>query len=187
MRAPKSIRALATLASAVLVIGVLAAAPAEAKKKKCAPYKVPERAAEVDTTVVTDTATEDEPVELTVSTGPGFGVGRDPGGEGALVSHAFANLQVDSKAKAASLSVSLEFTLAFDYDLYVDTAEGIEVARAAGFNGILTDDGSSGGHSDWGLEQVDGVTTADCGGYTIDIVGATTPGEDVTLKFWLAK
>lgn len=186
MQARTGTRALVTVAAAVLVMGLVVAAPAEAKKK-CGAYKVPERAAESGTTVVTDAATEDKPIELTVPTTAGFGVGRDPAGEGALVSHAYVNLQVDSKTKMGSLSAALTFTLAFDYDLYVDTAEGVEVARAAGFNGVLTDDGSSGGHSDWGLEQVDGVLTADCGGYTIDVVGATTPGEDVTLSLWLAK
>jgi hypothetical protein len=45
----------------------------------------------------------------------------------------------------------------------------------------------AGGHTEVGAEQIDGWISPDCAPYVIDLVSASTPGGDVTLKFWLAK
>jgi hypothetical protein len=192
-------RTLRTLLVVALVAGLVSGSVVDAgarkkkrKKKKpkvkvCAPYKAPEQAATLKTAKVTDKATEAAPLELTLATDPGLGVGRDPGGFGAEVSHVFQNIQVDSKAKKKGLYMRVEFEDYQDYDLYLDRADGSTAATAAGFSSAeqLQDGNTDDGHTEIGAEQVTGIETADCGGYTADIVGATTQGGDVTVKLWL--
>lgn len=190
----RSIRTLAVLASAGLIVGAFAAGPADAAKKKkkkppvCAPLAVHEKAAEAELVKVTDAATAEAPVEVEVSTGPGLGLGR-PGGSlpfGELVSEAFVNVQVDSALPSAGLYATIEFTEAWDYDLYLDDATGTEVAHSAGFFNQSSTAGAA-GESKIGSENIYGLETADCGGYSVDIAGATTPGETVMLKLWLGE
>jgi hypothetical protein len=192
-------RTLHVLLVVALIGGLLAtsALDAGAKKKKkkkkkpkvCAPYIAPEQAADVEVVKVTDKATEEAPLELTLATEPGLGVGRDPGNFGMNVSHLFQNIQVDSKAKKAGLYMRVEFADYQDYDLYLDRADGSTAAQAAGFSDAeqLQDGDTADGHTEVGAEQVTGIETADCGGYTPDIVGATTEGADVTVKLWLGE
>ena len=204
MRDGKLVRSLALIATASLVLGAFVAGPADAKKKKkkkpkvatCAPYTPGELGAEAPVTVVTDAATEDTPVEVKVTTTEGLGGSSpDVGGDLGPTAHAFANVQVDSATSGRGLYVRLEFTPAWDYDGYLRTADGATVAYSAGFNqamvagdptGMTGFDGTgNGGHSEQGAEQIDGFATADCDGFTYDIVSAGTPGEEVTVKYWL--
>src|SRR5687767_48583 len=102
------IRTLAVVATASLVLGAFVAAPADAKKKKkkkpktasCAPYVPGEAGKDAPVTVVTDAATEEAPVEVTVATaeGLGFSSADGPSGDMGPTSHAYANVQVDSAA-----------------------------------------------------------------------------------------
>ena len=46
---------------------------------------------------------------------------------------------------------------------------------------------SKGAHYELGASQIDGYSSADCAGYTVDLASEITPGEDVTLKLWLSK
>ena len=191
-------RALSVLMVVVLIGALFAttALDASAKKKKkkkkpkpkvCAPYVAPENAAELEVAKVTDANTEEAPLEITLPTAEGLGMGR--GDFGPLVSHAYQNIQVDSKAKSTGLYMRVEFADYQDYDLYLDRADGTTAAQAAGFGDTeyLQDADTSDGHTEMGAEQVTGIATADCGGYTADIVGATTEGGDVTVKLWLGE
>jgi hypothetical protein len=189
MRSSRFIRVLTLLATASLIVGVFAAVPAEAKKKKkkgCATYMPGANGEGQPITLVTDAATAEKPATLDVEVGPGLGAGRDPEGEGQFVSHAFANLQVDSAASSADLFVQIVFTPAFDYDLYLDTSDGTNLASSAGFGPVGL------GSSDYeqtalGSETVAAYPANDCDGFTIDVVGATTPGETVTINYWLGE
>ncbi|HJR45010.1 MAG TPA: hypothetical protein VJ927_05345 [Actinomycetota bacterium] len=192
----RSIRSLAVLASAGLLVGAFTAAPADAAKRKkkkppaCAAFVPPETVGEAEVVKLTDAATEEAPVEVAASLGPGVGAGRDPGGEGAHVSHAFVPVQVDSAVSGAGIYGRVEFTEIFDYDLYLDDAAGTNLMASGGFGPI--DDSQLGGDANnsetgLGFEAIYGITTEDCGGYVFDIVGATTPGGDVTLKLWLGE
>ncbi|HEU4481280.1 MAG TPA: hypothetical protein VFS18_05295 [Actinomycetota bacterium] len=190
---------LAVLASVGMLVGVFAAVPAEAKKRKkkpCPAYQPTEWGAEQPVTVVTDAATEEAPVVLEIETEAGLGTSSpespDAGGPAGTpnpVSHAFANVQVDPKAKTTGLYARLSYTPTWDYDLYVRDDAGQGVAYSAGFNGNvpLLDGTGSGGHTGDGTENIDGLTSADCTGYLFDIIGATTPGETVTLELWLGE
>lgn len=152
----------------------------------CEAYEPGEAGAEAETLVVTHEQTEEAPAELTVSTDPGVGAGRDPGGFGALVSHAFVNLQVDIEDASGGLWVKLSSAEFQDYDLYLDLADGTQVATAGGFG--PEQDGEEGdSHTDFGSETLTGIKTNDCGGYTLDIVGAATQGGDTTLTAWIGE
>lgn len=164
---------------------------AEPEPVGCAPYAPGDAGAEAETSVVTDANTAEAPIELEVETAEGLGAGRDPANFGMAVSHAYHNVQVDSAAAEAGLWASIEFTEVWDYDLYLDLADGTEVAHSAGF--FAQGDGAAGtgddedSHTAPGSETITGVFSPDCQGYTLDIVGATTPGETITLKLWLGE
>lgn len=189
----RSKRALATLLAAALAVGMVGVPVAEAGKKKkkvCTPFAPPEGSAVEETTVVTDAATEEAPLEVTVPTGPGLGIGRNPDDFGAAVSQQYVPVQVDSKKSGMGLYARVNFTPAWDYDLYLDDSFGNELMASGGFFAI--DDAELGGDADHsetgpGFEAIYGATSADCDGFVYDIVGATTPGEDVTLQLWLGE
>lgn len=152
----------------------------------CPAYVPGEQGAEVETTVVTDAATAEKPVEIPLEIGAGFGVG---GVFEDAIAHAYHNVQVDSTSGSTGLYVRLEMPYPSDYDLFVRNADGTEAARAAGFNPepAVYNDNTAGGHTEPDAEMIDGVTTADCGGYTIDAGAATGEGGELTLKFWLGE
>lgn len=188
MRSRRFVRVLTLLATASLLVGVFAAVPAEAKKKKkgCATYQPGTNGTGQPTTVVTDAATADKPASIEVEVGPGLGAGRDPEGEGMFVSHAYTNLMVDSKASSAPLNVQIAWPNApEDFDVYLDTSDGTELANSAGFGPITS--GSDYASSGIGTETIVAFPANDCDGFTVDVVGATTPGATVTVNYWLGK
>jgi hypothetical protein len=158
----------------------------EAPGQACPAYVPGEAGAEAESVTVTDEATEEAPLEVAVPTGPGLGAGRNPGGLGAFVSHAYRNIQVDTSGTEAGLWIRVESNEIADYDLYLDRADGSNVAAAGGY-AIEQDGDESDSHTEPGAETLTGIKTADCGGYTLDIVGAATAGGSVTLKVWLGE
>lgn len=155
--------------------------PQPPKGGVCAPYVPGEDGKDAPITVVTDAATADKPIEVTVAT--------DIGIPEADITHAFHNVQVDSSGAETGLYARFEFDLGQDYDLYLRDAGGTEVARSAGFNqATLAGDGTgNGGHSEADAEQLDGIKSADCTGYTVDVASYFTEGGDYTLKLWLGE
>jgi hypothetical protein len=199
----------AVVGASALILGAFAAGPAEAKKKKkpkkapvCAPFAPAEAAASAPTTLVTDAATKEAPVTAKVTAEQGLGTGTGtPADEVTLsqVPHVYTNVQVDSAAASTGLYVRVELPANEDYDLYLLTTDGAEVARSAGFNPVPntltgvpffehTFDGQGyGGHTENGAENIDGIITPDCGGYTLDLSTATGRGGDLTIKYWLGE
>ncbi|HET7483703.1 MAG TPA: hypothetical protein VFK89_12680 [Actinomycetota bacterium] len=190
------IRTTAVLALAGLTVGVLVAAPAEAKKKKhkkpavCAPYTPGEAGTGKPTVTVTDAATEAAPLEQKVTleqSAADVVVVTDPSTD------AF-NVQVDSAAKEAGLYALLEFSPRNDYDLDLAYPDGSYAARSHSFNTVqeLTDQGpqpvSSQGHGGEGTdhsEKIVGIRTNDCGGYTIQVTNWLGQGGELSVKLWL--
>jgi hypothetical protein len=169
-------------------------APGQKKKKpkKCAPYEPGELGAEVEeeTTIVTDAATEEAPIEVPVETAEGLGfTSTDPGGDTGPTSHVYQNLQVDPKAKTTGLYVRVEYSPAFDYDIFLRLADGTAVAYEADFNPAPGTGlgGLEGAHAEQGAGQIDGYEANDCDGFTMDIASAITPGGEVTMKLWLGE
>ena len=193
MKNGRIIRSLTVLALASLVMGAFMAAPADAKKKKpkgCAAYVPGEKGAEAPITMVTSANTADAPAAVEVDLGPGVGIGRNPepppDGEGQFVSHAFANLQVDSAAPSDLLNVRISWTeTPYDYDVYLDAADGTELASSAGYGPVPG--GSDYASSALGSETIVAYPVGDCDGFTVDVVGATTPGGTVTVEYWLGE
>lgn len=134
---------------------------------------------DVEPIVVTDRATEAEPLEMVVEVPPGTPI--DDG-------HKFFDLQVDTAKRSTGLFVRWEFPLYEVNDLYLYTPDGAIRASGAGFNPapVGTFDGTGdGGHSEQGAEQIDGLKTKGCGGYTVDLWAYTHQGGETVLKVWL--
>jgi hypothetical protein len=157
-------------------------------KERCPEYVPGEQGTGQPINLVTDEHTAEAPLELVVPT--------DPGGPNVpstpvdLRSNAYVNVQVDTAAADTGLYATFEFEPYEDYDLYLNYADGTEAARSAGFNQapVLIFDGTGdGGHSGIGSENLDGVRTPDCGGYTINLSGYIAEGGDKTLKLWLGE
>lgn len=194
----KPLRTISVVSAACLILGAFAVGPADAKKKKkkkkvqaCATYVPTQWGVELPTEIVNDTHTAEAPLELEVEVPPGAGSssGESPEGGDGATSHSFVNVQVDSAAPTTGLYATVEYTPLFDYDLFVRGDDGVALAYSAGFApGVPFLDGTgNGGHTGMGSENIEGLTTADCTGYLVDIAGATTPGETVTLKLWLGE
>lgn len=203
MKTHRTVRTLSVVASVVLIVGAFAAGPADAKKKKkkpvpagCAAYVPGELGAGQPVTVVTDAATAEAPVEVEIDTAEGVGF-TSPNGSAddeGMPSHVFTNVQVDSASPETGLYIRLEFPEGLEYDLFARLADGTSYAYVAGSNhtGTLVSQGGldgtgNGGHSEVGAEVLEGLTTSDCGGYTIDVASAITPGGAVTVKYWLGE
>ena len=194
----RSVRTFAVLASAGLILGAFVAAPADAAKKKKKPPACPAFASELagDTPVnmVTDAHTAEAPLVLEIETPPGLGSSSNSAPAGGPTedpthgapAHTFVPVQFDSAVAETGAYFTLEYTFPLDYDLWIRGDDGVAVAGAAGFiPGVPFLDGTGyGGHTGQGTENVEGLITADCTGYTVDIVSAATPGETVTLKMW---
>ena len=152
----------------------------------CAPYVPGEEGAEAETSLVTAAATEEKPVEVTITAPPGV--------PEVALGHVFQNIQVDAAAADAGLYVRYEFPVYEDHDIYLNYADGSEAAHAGGFNPApvpvalgCCDGTGSGGHSEQGAEMLDGVRTADCAGYTLDMAAFASEGGEMTLKLWLGE
>ena len=160
--------------------------------RSCPAYEPGEQGAEAELLTVTDKHTEEAPLEATVAHDVGLtsftfqGQGYDE------ASHFPLNLQMDSKDPEMGLHVRYEFPDHEDHDLYVYYADGAQAARVAGGNQLALDPSleegtGNGGHSEVGAEVLDGLRTADCAGYTLDLVNWLGEGGDYTVKFWLGE
>lgn len=198
MGSKRTIRTLSVIASAALILGAFVAGPADAKKKKkkagCAAYTPSQWSTDIPVTMVTDAHTADAPLEITLPTDAGAGTssGSSPeNGQESQAAHAFLNVQVDSAGPEVGLYGRVEFTPAWDYDLFFRDNTGVGLAYSAGTSHLIPlfglDGTGNGGHSEMGSENIDGLTTADCTGYLVDVVTSIGPGEDVTLKLWLGE
>ncbi len=182
------------LLAACLVLG-LSASPALAKKKKkpkaapCAAYVPGDQGSGAETVVVTDAATEDAPLEVPISAAMGLMLGFPT--DDATGGHEYLNIQVDSNLPTSGLYVRLEFPSSppvRDYDIWLNYADGTNASNAHGFNPAADSQfspESDGGHTEASAEQIDGTSSPDCQGYTLDLATSTGEGGDMTLKFWL--
>lgn len=203
-------RTLSVLLTGSLLAAMIAipAADAGAKKKKkkskpkpvaCAPYVPGEMGAEAETLTVTDAHTADAPLLVPISLDAAVdegllefaGVGETP--------HAYFNVQVDSAAPSAGLYVTWEFPAYRDYDLWAYFADGSGAASSHGFQPLidtndLPDDADQsntasnhGGESTATSENLVGITTPDCAGYTVETSTYLGEGGDFEVKVWLGE
>jgi len=190
--------AAALVASAFLVPATDAAAKKKKKKKKkapvCAPYAPGELGAEAETVILTDDHSEEKPLVYPISLGPDFDEGID--GEQPT---AYVNVQVDTKAKSAGFYTTFEFQTHRDYDLWAYFSDGRGAASAHGFQPLIDTKGAPApadqsntasnhaGESTATSENLIGVITPDCEGYTVEATTYFGEGGDFELKFWLGE
>jgi hypothetical protein len=197
-------KSLAVAMTAALALSVFAALPADAKKKKkkpkpCAAYVAGELGAEAETIVLTDAATAEAPVTQAVSFDPYFLEGISVQGQPGTAPTTFLNVQVDSKAKTAGLYITFEFDDHRDYDMWVRWPDGSEAASSHGFNPLIETQGqpenvdqsntatNHAGETTANSENIIGLTTPDCGGYTVELGNYFGEGGDFDVKFWLGE
>ncbi len=205
MQARKAIKVAGVITSAALVLGAVAAgSPADARRaKRCKKFKAAEpqsdsesrtEARKVKVKKVTDKRTQKKPLVFKYSHGPAFWfvtdpIGGTPQGQRALVEDTkWFNIQVDSKKRNVGLYIRQEWseTPVSDMDLYVYDKFGSQAGSSGDFNqveGTPINSGTGG----QGFEQVSGLGTRDCTGYTIESRAFTSPGETMKLKVWLGK
>lgn len=192
-------KSLAVMIMAALVASAFVAPAADAKKKKpkaCAAYTPGEQGAAAPTLVITDAATEEAPLVHAFTIAQDF----DEGLQGEAPTET-VNVQVDSAAASAGLYVTFEFPMRRDYDLYANYPSGNEAASSHGFQPLIEADvedpvfglnpanttTNHAGESHADSENIVGVTTNDCGGYTIQAKNYFGEGGDMELKFWLGE
>ena len=198
----RSLTVLLTGAVLASLVAIPAADAAGKKKKKppvCAPYAPGELGAEAETVKVTDSHTADAPLLVPISLDAAFDEGLlEATGQGETP-RAYFNVQVDSAAPTAGLYVTWEFQSHQDYDLWAYFSDGSAAASSHGFQPAIDTKGlpanadqsntasNHGGESTATSESLVGITTADCGGYTLEHSTYFGQGGDFEVKVWLGE
>lgn len=194
-------KSLIVMITAALVASAFVAPAAEAKKKKkkpvaCAAYVPGEQGAEAENIVVTDAATAEAPAAYAFAIDANFTEGLEAEAGMETPAH-YVNVQVDSAAAAAGLYATWEFPTRRDYDLYARYPDGSEAASSHGFSPAIETQGTPADVSNTGTnhagetkadsENIVGLTTSDCGGYTFQLKNYFGEGGDFELKIWLGE
>lgn len=158
----------------------------------CAPYVPGDNGKEAPVINVTDAATAESPVVVEFDAGQGLAAAPVLGiPVPDTTTHTFHNIQVDSASPEVGLYVRLEFADRSDYDLYLQHADGTEADHSGDFNSVVESPvhscGGTSCSSGSNFEEIDGIATADCGGWTTDTVAYLTQGGNVTMKVWLGE
>ena len=201
-------RTLSVLLTGSLLAAMIAipAADAGAKKKKkkpkpvaCAPYAPGELGAEAETLTVTDAHTAEAPLLVPITLGSAVDEGLLEAAGAGETPRALFNVQVDSAAPSAGLYVTFEFQQFRDYDLWAYFADGSGAASSHGFQPLIATndlpdevdqsntDSNHGGESTDASENLVGITTPDCGGYTVEAATYLGEGGDFEVKVWLGE
>ena len=194
----RSIRALAVVASAALILGAFVAGPADAKKKKCPKVTFVEPASpsasrtEVPggkVVTITDKATAEAPVVIEYDHGPALWnvASQEP----IVEDTKWFNIQVDSAAPAAGLYLRQEWPIpsVSDMDLYLwDGSSGAQVDVSGAFNAVpVPIPGTFNETGAMGFESISGLVVGDCAGLAVESRAFWSAGEAMTLKVWLDK
>lgn len=193
---------------AVVLVGLFAAnlvasLPAHAATRKhkkpaaCAPYAAGDFAKDAPAVKVTDAATADKPLEQKVTLDQSTADVPEAGGDPTI---AYFNVQVDSAAATAGLYAHIDFPQRNDYDLEFQYPDESFAARSHAWNTIIEANDQTvpginytpsstghGGHSTATSEELVGIDTPDCGGYSVKVTNWLSQGGDVTVKLWLGE
>jgi hypothetical protein len=204
-------KAIAVVLGATLVGGAFFAVPAQAKKRHhhrkkpavavCTPYQSGDLGKDSPNVTVTDTATESAPLEQSVTLDPSAAdvtLGAPVPGPGA-VSAQYFNVQVDSAQPAAGLYAKITFSPREDYDLEFLYPDNSYAARSHSFNtvaeandqalpvlGPISETGHGGQATD-SSEELVGIATNDCAGYTVKVSNALGEGGAMKVQLWLGE
>jgi hypothetical protein len=170
------------------------------KKPKTCPAFVPgEMGVEAETVKVTDAHTAEAPLIVPVTLDQEF----DEGLDGSAPSF-FVNAQVDpKKGKTTGFYATFEFPDRRDYDLWAFRPDGSEAASSHGFSPLIETQGAPSvgpipldqsntatnhaGETTVNSENIVGVITPDCGGYTVRVDNYLGEGGDFELKLFLGE
>ena len=194
----KTVRTLAVLATASLVLGAFVAGPADAKKRKKKPscpvatytepaspsVSRPEADAEVIT--VTDAATAEAPIVIEYEHGAALWetATQMPIQEDTK----WFNLQIDSAAPATGLYARLDWAVpsVSDIDLYLwDGATGEQAAVSGATNAVPMNAPFVAETGAMGYESISGFAAVDCSNFLVESRAFLTAGEAMTLTLWL--
>ena len=171
----------------------------------CAPLTPAAAGAEAPSVTLTDAATADKPLvqPLTLEQRFDEGIPAAIGAPGSSeAAPASVNVLVDTASKGPiGLYATLEFPERRDYDLfaYWPGTENEEAASSHGFQPLIETQGAPGpadqsntgtnygGESHVDSENLVGILTPDCGGYTISAYTYLGEGGDMELKLWLGE
>lgn len=193
---------------AVNVVGALPAHAATKKKPKhkkppvaaaCTPYAPGDFAKGAPLVTVTDAATVDKPLEQKVTLDQSVADADVLGLGLSDVSVQYFNVQVDSAAPNAGLYAHIDFPQRNDYDLEFQYPDESYAARSHAFNtvnelndqqapvvgGTLISETGHGGQATPSSEELVGIDTNDCGGYSVKVSNALGQGGDIMVKLWL--
>ena len=201
MTSSKTIRSLALVASATLVLGAFVAAPAQAKKKPKKPPACPAAtyaepatdstsrpAPDAEIIKVTDAATAEAPVTVEYEHGAALWetATQTPVQEDTM----WFNIQIDSAAPATGLYARLDWHVpsASDIDLYIwDGVTGDQAVNSGATNVVPVNAPFIAETGAMGYESVSGFAVADCANFLVESRAFTTAGETMTLTLWLGE
>lgn len=163
------------------------------KAKSCTPIAPATAGAEAPHVTLTDAHNAEAPLVQPVELEQRF----DEGLTGATPSS--VNVTVDTAKKEVGLYATLEFPTRRDYDLwaYFPGTENEEAASSHGFNPLAETQGindnpdpsntasNHGGETTASSENLVGILTPDCGGYTVSAYNYFGEGGELELKLWL--
>jgi len=163
----------------------------------CSPYEPGEKGAEADTVTVTDSHTEEAPLIQEISLDPAVDEGLLELAGAGETPRAIFNVQVDGTSASSGLYVTFEFQTHRDYDLWAYFPDGTGAASSHGFQPLIDTQGTQvdesntatnhGGESTATSENLVGIITPDCGGYTVEASNYLGEGGDFEIKLWLGE
>ena len=197
-------RTLSALLTGSLLVGLIAlpAAEAAAKKKKpkapvCAAYVPGELGTGAETVTVTDAHTAEAPLVVPITLAAAFDEGVLEAVGAGETPRAYFNVQVDSAAASTGFYATFEFQSHRDYDFWAYFPDGSGAASAHGFQPLIDTQGTPAdesntasnhaGESTATSENLVGVITPDCGGYTLEASTYFGEGGDFEVTLWLGE
>lgn len=187
----------------LVAVNVVAALPAHAATKKkpkrkpvaCTPYAPGAFAKDAPLVTVTDAATTDKPLEQKITIDQSV-ADLTQGLTDATTT--YFNVQVDSAAPNAGLYARIDFPQRNDYDLEFQYPDQSYAARSHAWNTVIEANDQTvpvinytpsstghGGQSTATSEELVGIDTNDCGGYSVKVTNYLGQGGDMTVKLWL--
>lgn len=194
----KTIRTIAVVASAALLVGAFVVAPAEAKKRKKKPScpaasfadpaspsaSRPEAGAKV--IKVTDAATAEAPIVIEYE--HGVALWETASQMPVLEDTLWFPVQIDSASPTKGLFARLDWATpsVSDIDLYLwDGVSGEQAAVSGATNAVPVNAPFVAETGAMGYESISGFAVGDCSNYLVESRAFMTAGEAMTLTLWL--
>lgn len=161
------------------------------KPSGCETFEPGERGAEAPLLEIDDSATEEAPLEQTVTLDESLSdVNPGPLPAPFEATTDVFNVQIKTEKEDVGLYALFEFPTRRDYDIDMFHTDGSYAARARGFNTAAETGLFSPGHGgEYGhnYEKLLGIRTSNCGGWTMEASNHLGEGGEFTIKLWLGE